>query len=74
MFNLKSLRIKQNITQVELANVLGIKQSTLSDWENHKIAPKAERLPDIAKALNCTIDELFNSETTQEAVRKNEIY
>lgn len=62
MLNLKTLRTKQGITQVELAKTLSVKQSTLSDWENHKTAPKAERLPAVAKALNCTIDELYDDD------------
>lgn len=62
MLNIRVLRTNRHITQVELAKILGITQATLSDWENNKIAPKAERLPEIAKVLKCSVDDLFSSD------------
>lgn len=54
-----ALRDKKKITQEELSNILGIDRSTISKWENGEALPRAELLPTIAKALDCSIDDLL---------------
>jgi transcriptional regulator with XRE-family HTH domain len=53
------LRKKQGLSQVQLAEKLNITQGAVSQWEMGLSNPKSEILPELAKALNCTIDELF---------------
>ena len=60
--NIKKIREKKGITQQELATVLGVGQSTVVMWETNNSLPRAEKLPAIAKALGCTIDELLKAE------------
>lgn len=60
--NIKKIREKKGITQQELATVLGVGQSTVAMWETNNSLPRAEKLPAIAKALGCTIDELLKAE------------
>ncbi len=53
----KSIRM----TQEKLAELVDIGQQSLSRMEQGKIAPKFERLPLFAKALNCQVIDFFLS-------------
>ncbi len=59
MNGIKKLRKKAGLTQFHLAECLSIEQSTISKWETGESKPRTNMLPVLAKALNCTIDELF---------------
>ena len=59
--NIKKYREKSGITQQQLAAILGVSQSTVAMWETNNSLPRTEKLPEIAKALGCTIDELLKS-------------
>lgn len=39
-YNIKSLRANSNMTQQELADVLGVSVATVSNWERGKEKPK----------------------------------
>lgn len=56
---IKKYRTACGYTQFELAEKLGVKQTTVAMWENGTNKPRSSMLPKIAAALNCTIDELF---------------
>lgn len=56
------LRKKQGLSQVQLAKILNVTQGAVSQWEMGLSNPKSEILPELAKALNCTIDELFKKD------------
>jgi transcriptional regulator with XRE-family HTH domain len=60
--NIKIIREENNLTQQELAEILGVSQSTVAMWETNNSLPRADKLPAIAKALGCTIDELLKAE------------
>ncbi|MFA6897070.1 MAG: helix-turn-helix transcriptional regulator [Patescibacteria group bacterium] len=57
--NLRRIRINKNITQVEIANILGVDRSFVSNIENGKNNPTLSTITSLAKALNIPIDELF---------------
>lgn len=59
MKGLIKLRKQANLTQCELAEQLGVRQSTIAMWESGDSMPTADKLPRIAKILNCKIDDLF---------------
>lgn len=59
MNGIESQRKKNNITQSELAQMLGVSQANISQWEKGEALPRADKLPAIARALRCTIDDLF---------------
>ncbi len=59
MILLKKLRVLKRIPQAELARILSVDQTAVSQWERGKSMPRAERLTDIAQALGCTVDELL---------------
>lgn len=66
--NIKSLRIKNKLTQAELAEKLKVDQTAVSQWELGESMPRAALLPKIAEALGCTIDDLFKAEQRKEVV------
>lgn len=59
MKNLKLLREQTGLTQQGLAQALGVEQSTVSMWETGNSSPRADKLPELARILKCTIDELY---------------
>lgn len=58
--HVRERRIKLNLTQVGLAELLGIRQSTLSDIENGRHAPTLETVERIAKVLKTTAKALLS--------------
>ena len=59
---IKEARKKRGLTQIEMAKMMGEKQSTISMWETGSNIPRASKLPQIAKILGCTVDELFEKQ------------
>lgn len=57
--NIKTLRLNKRLTQGQLATLLEVDQTAVSQWETGVSAPRADKLPELAKILGCTIDELF---------------
>ena len=57
--NLKEKRLEKDMTQEELASRLGIKRQRLSNYEIGSREPNIETLKALAKALECTVDELL---------------
>lgn len=54
-------RKKSNLTQKALAQLMGVTQANVSQWENGTAYPATEKLPELAKVFGCTIDDLFFS-------------
>lgn len=59
--NIKILRKERNITQEELASAIDVGQSSIAQWESGVCMPRADKLPALAAALGCTVDELFKT-------------
>ena len=57
--NLKKIRIGKDITQSDLADVLSVDKSFVSNIENGKNNPTLSTISSLAKALGVTVDELF---------------
>ncbi len=58
----KRYRKQSGYTQAQLAEILGIKQSSISDWENDISRPEYENLIALAKLYDETIDTLLGIE------------
>ncbi|MDV5988032.1 UNVERIFIED_CONTAM: helix-turn-helix domain-containing protein [Streptococcus canis] len=56
---LKENRKNKKLTQKELAEQLGIKQNTYSDWERGKTQPNLDNIIKLANILDTTTDELL---------------
>ncbi len=57
--NLKKLRIKKDISQIELARILGVDRSFVSNIENGKNNPTLSTITNLAKALGVSANELL---------------
>lgn len=49
------------VNQAELAALLGVRQQTVSRWEQGESRPRAAQIPAIATLLRCDMDELLQS-------------
>lgn len=47
------------LRQIDVANALGVTKAAVNDWEHGRFAPRGKRLPQIAKLLGCTVDEIL---------------
>ncbi len=54
-------RKQKNMTQMELADALGISYQAVSNWERGNSMPDISKLSELVSALDCTIDELLGN-------------
>jgi transcriptional regulator with XRE-family HTH domain len=64
MFGGESVQIREKreiagLTQARLSLELGVRQNTISQWENGKRGVPTGMLPTLARILGCTVDELL---------------
>lgn len=57
--NLKKYRLKRELTQEQLADVLGVSAQAVSRWENGTTYPDITLLPTIASYFEITLDQLM---------------
>lgn len=62
VMRIKTLRKEKGLRQTEFGSLLGISQTTVSDWENEVYLPKTRDLPRLAHVLGVRIEELFEPE------------
>ena len=60
---LKELRLKNKMSQEELATKLGVTRQAVSKWEQNLALPDTNNLISIAKIFNVKVDELVNYNT-----------
>ena len=56
---IKELRARHDMTQADLARVVGVRRETIVFLEKGKYNPSLKLAHDVAVALKTTIDELF---------------
>ncbi|AFC98826.1 putative transcriptional regulator [Methanocella conradii HZ254] len=56
---IKEYRARHNLTQEDLANLVGVRRETIVFLEKGKYNPSLKLAHDVARALHATIDELF---------------
>ncbi|MFT8592579.1 MAG: helix-turn-helix domain-containing protein [Bifidobacterium sp.] len=56
--NLQSLRAQRNMTQEQLAMLLGVSRQAISKWESEKAYPEMDKLLVICDLFGCTLDDL----------------
>lgn len=69
--NLKDLRIKNNLTQDDIATRLNISRQSISKWESGVSEPNLETLEQLCDILNCSLEDLVSSpkKETKEKVK-----
>lgn len=63
--NLKNIRKENNLSQEQLAEMLGVSRQAVSKWESGSSYPEMEKVLLICKLFNYNIDELMNENVKQ---------
>lgn len=65
--NIKRLRLVKKLTQEQLAASLGVSAQAVSKWETSETYPDGALLSPLAKALDVSLDELFDNDSVSMA-------
>ena len=55
----KEFRKKKKLSQKELANIMNVKQNTISQWENDMRKPNVQQAIKLADILETTVEDLY---------------
>ncbi|GKT04664.1 helix-turn-helix domain-containing protein [Furfurilactobacillus entadae] len=61
--NLKHYRELKNETSIELAEQIGVSQSTISDWERGQKMPRSGSMQKLADHFEISMDDLVSDKT-----------
>jgi putative transcriptional regulator len=56
---MREYRARQNLTQDELAVLVGVRRETIINLEKGRYNPSLKLAMDIAKIFSCTVEDLF---------------
>lgn len=59
---IKEFRKRLNMTQQKLAEEIGVTAESVCQYESGKRSPSVDKLPLLAKALECEITDFFEKE------------
>ena len=62
--NLQHLRATRNMTQEQLAMLVGVSRQSVTKWEAEKAYPEMDKLLAICQIFDCTLDELVRGDLT----------
>ena len=70
---IKNLRIKNNISQEDLANGIGVSRQTISKWENNTVLPDSYNISSLCEFFKVNSNYFFNNveEVTDKEVDNN---
>lgn len=57
--NLKNIRLRQGLSQKQVAEFLNISPQSVSKWEKGEALPSIEFLPQLSEILSCEINDFF---------------
>lgn len=63
-----ALRKAKNMTQMELADEMGVSYQAVSNWERGNSMPDIGKLPQLALILGCSVDEILGESKETELV------
>lgn len=63
--NIKHLRLARNLSQVDLAQALGVTKQSISNWENNNIQPSIDMLVRLSQFFSVSTDVLLGLEQRQ---------
>ena len=67
---IKELRARYDLTQDDLARMVGVRRETILYIEKGKYNPSLKLAHDVASALKTTIDNLFIFENQEEKIKE----
>jgi transcriptional regulator with XRE-family HTH domain len=62
ILRIREIRKERGMTQKELAQMVGVDQSAVAQWETGTSGPHRNKLSKLAQALECTVDDLLKEE------------
>ena len=62
--NLQHLRATRNMTQEQLAMLLGVSRQSVTKWEAQKAYPEMDKLIKLCQIFDCTLDDLVQGDLT----------
>ena len=69
---LKQLRETKRFSQTEIADLIGVAQSTYNNWESDVSDPKAEYLPKLAQLYGVPLTDLFPKDAVIKIVQNHD--
>ena len=73
--NLKKIRKNNNLSQEQLAEILGISRQAISKWESGSAYPEMEKIIQLCEKFNVNIDDLLHKDIeeiiSEEQSKKN---
>lgn len=57
--NIRQLRLARSLSQVDLANALGVTKQSVSNWENNNIQPSIDMLIRLAQFFSVSTDSIL---------------
>lgn len=60
-------RKEHNYTQEQLADLLGVSRQSVSKWESDITYPETDKLIELGKLLDCSMDYLLKEEVTEKS-------
>ena len=71
--NLLYQRQQRNMTQEQLAMLLGVSRQSVAKWEAGQSTPEVDKLMRMAELFGCSLDDLVSGDLTQIAVAPEEV-
>ena len=65
--NLQHLRATRNMTQEQLAMLLGVSRQSVAKWEAEKSSPEMDKLLKLCQIFECSLDDLVRGDLTGRA-------
>ena len=62
--NLQHLRATRNMTQEQLAMLLGVSRQSVTKWEAERAYPEMDKLLKLCDIFDCTLDDLVKGDLT----------
>lgn len=59
MNKIRELRKKKKLSQTDIAEIMKVKQNTVSQWENDIRIPNVRQAIRLAEILNTTVESLY---------------
>ena len=63
--NIKNVRTKLNMTQMNLADEMGVSYQAVSNWERGNSMPDISKLPELCKILDISFEELVGERSAE---------
>ncbi len=62
--NLQHLRASRNMTQEQLAMLVGVSRQSVTKWEAERVYPEMDKLLKLCQIFDCSLDDLVSGDLT----------